>query len=354
MSGTLQYRQCGSSELKLSVLGLGCWAFGGGDYWGKQDQSDVNDVVHAAVDCGINYFDTAEAYNEGRSESSLGIALQGVPRDQVIIGSKVAPANCYPGTLEAHCEASLRRLATDYLDLYMIHWPIHAQSIRHFTKDAGVIANPPRIGEAFEALARLQQSGKIRHIGISNFSSGRMQEDIPPGISVAANQLPYSLLCRAVEFDAMPSCAEKGIGIIGYMTLLQGILAGKYPALADVPEWQRRTRHFAASGSPLCRHGEAGFEAETAAALAAIRAMASEHRLSMSELSIRWAVENPNVSCALVGARNRAQLASNVHALDIAVDQAMIDELNRLTDPLKAQMGNHLDLYESTANDRTL
>jgi len=107
MSVDMAYRQCGAADLKLSVLGIGCWTFGGGQYWGNQDQSDVNDVVHAAVDCGINYFDTAEAYNEGRSESSLAIAMQGLKRDEIIIGSKVTPANCYPGVLEEHCEASL-------------------------------------------------------------------------------------------------------------------------------------------------------------------------------------------------------------------------------------------------------
>jgi len=354
MSGDMIYRQCGASDLKLSVLGLGCWTFGGGQYWGNQDQSDVNDVVHAAADCGINYFDTAEAYNEGRSESSLAIALQGLRRDEVVIGSKVTPANCYPGVLEEHCEASLRRLHTDYIDLYMLHWPIHSHSIKHFTKDPAVIGNPPEIGRTFEILAKLKQSGKIRHIGISNFSAGRMKEDIPASIDVAASELPFNLLCRAVEFDAMACCKENGIGIIGYMTLLQGILSGKYASLAEVPEWQRRTRHFAASGSPLCRHGEAGFESETEKAVNAVRAIAAKNGVAMSELAIRWAAENEAMSCVLVGARNRAQLAANVHALAISIDPTVFDELDGLTDPLKQQMGNHLDLYESAGNDRTL
>jgi myo-inositol catabolism protein IolS len=354
MNVDMKYRQCGASDLKLSVLGLGCWTFGGGQYWGNQDQSDVNDVVHAAVDCGINYFDTAEAYNEGRSESSLAIAMQGLKRDEIIIGSKVTPANCYPGVLEEHCEASLRRLDTDYIDLYMLHWPIHPHSIKHFTKDPAVIGKPPEIGRTFEILARLKQSGKIRHVGISNFSAGRMKEDIPSNLAVAANQLPYNLLCRAVEFDAMASCKENGIGIISYMTLLQGILAGKYPTLAEVPEWQRRTRHFDSSGSSLCRHGEAGFEDETDRAIKAIKAVASANKVDMAELAIRWAVENTNIGCALVGARNRAQLNANVHALAIEIDPDVMEKLNSVTEPLKQQLGNHLDLYESAENDRTL
>lgn len=354
MTVDMAYRPCGAFDLKLSVLGLGCWAFGGGQYWGKQEQSDVNDVVHAAVDCGVNYFDTAEAYNEGRSETALGIALQGLRRDRLFIGSKVTPANCYPGVLEAHCEASLRRLNTDYIDLYMLHWPIHPHSIRHFTNDADIFANPPAIDRTLDILAALRESGKIRHVGISNFSSRRMHEDIQPSLTVAANQLPYNLLCRAVEFDTLSACKEKGIGVITYMTLLQGILAGKYPTLTEVPEWQRRTRHFAAAGSPLCRHGEGGFEAETEKVVMEIRAIAADIGMTMTELAIRWAVDNPAVSCALVGARNRSQLQANVGALGVDINVTLIERLNALTEPLKQQMGNHLDLYESVENDRTL
>src|SRR5690606_5455375 len=131
----MEYREIKNGDLKLSIIGTGCWSFGGGEYWGSQDQNDVNDVVHASVGFGINYFDTAEAYNDGRSETSLGIAMKGIPRDKLVIGTKVSPSNCYRDTLIEHCEGSLRRLETDYIDIYMIHWPIHPHSIRHFTQD---------------------------------------------------------------------------------------------------------------------------------------------------------------------------------------------------------------------------
>ena len=124
----MQARSCGKSDLVLSVLGLGCWSFGGGAYWGRCDQADADAVVRRAVELGITYFDVAEAYNNGRSEESLGIALKGVPREKVLIGSKVSPSHCYANTLPAYCDASLRRLGLDYLDLYMIHWPIHPHS----------------------------------------------------------------------------------------------------------------------------------------------------------------------------------------------------------------------------------
>ena len=105
----MEQRQCGNSDLRLSVLGAGCWAFGGGAYWGKQSQADVNDVVRLAADYGITYFDTAEAYNNGASEESLGKALRGVARDAVIVGTKVSPSNCAPDALPRHCEARALR-----------------------------------------------------------------------------------------------------------------------------------------------------------------------------------------------------------------------------------------------------
>ena len=167
----MELRKCGTAGLALPALGVGCWAFGGGEYWGSQDQGDVDAVVHAAIDAGCNYFDSAEVYNNGASESSLGTALEGV-RHRAIVGTKVSPSNCYAATLREHCEQSLRRLRTNYIDLYMVHWPIHPHSIRHFTNDEKVIGNPPRVEEAFDTLNRLRQEGKIRHIGVSNFGPG--------------------------------------------------------------------------------------------------------------------------------------------------------------------------------------
>lgn len=172
----MELRPCGKSSLKLSALGLGCWSFGGGAYWGDCNQQDVDAVVRRSVQLGINYFDAAEAYNDGRSEESLGQAVKGLPREKLVIGTKVSPPNCYAKMLPQHCEASLRRLGLDHVDLYMIHWPIHPHSIRHFTKDEAIINNPPTVEEAFGALARLNEQGKIRYIGVSNFG--------PPSVSI--------------------------------------------------------------------------------------------------------------------------------------------------------------------------
>jgi aryl-alcohol dehydrogenase-like predicted oxidoreductase len=348
----MKKKLCRNSGLKLSELGTGCWSFGGGDYWGEQNQKDVNNVVHASVDMGINYFDTAEAYNEGRSESSLGEAIDGIPRDKIIVGTKISPSNCYSKTLIKHCHASLKRLRTDYIDLYMIHWPIHPHSIRHFTDDALVIENPPEIDEAFQTLQELKKQGKIRYIGVSNFSSNRLK-DLPLE-EIAANELPYNLFCRSAEFDILPKCEAGGIGVIGYMALLQGILADIYPTLNDVPVWQRRTRHFNANGTKECRHGEQGAEEETNSALKSIRQICKETGFTMPEISIRWILENPAITCTLVGSRNIHELKANVRAVQEPLSKDLKAELDRITSPIMEKLGNHLDYYESAENDRTL
>ncbi len=347
----MKKRICKNSELELSVLGTGCWAFGGGEYWGQQNQDDVNEVVRASVDNGINYFDTAEAYNDGRSESSLGKAINGIPRDKILVGTKVSPSNCYKKTLVEHCDASLNRLQTDYIDLYMVHWPIHPHSIRHFTTDIHITENPPEISETLEALRFLKQQGKIRNFGVSNFSSTRLL-DLPLE-EIAVNELPYNLLCRAIEFDTLPLCKEKGIGVIGYMALLQGILADIYSSLGDVPVWQRRTRHFNCKSTEECRHGEEGAEKETNTALYGIRRICKETGFSMAEISIKWILENSAITCTLVGSRNREELEANVKAVSTPLSKEIKAELDRITFPLKEKLGNHFDYYESAENDRT-
>lgn len=348
----MKMRLCKNSGLELSELGTGCWAFGGGNYWGEQDQKDVNSVVHASVDLGINYFDTAEAYNEGRSESSLGEAIQGLSRDKIRIGTKVSPSNCYPKTLVEHCHKSLARLRTDYIDVYMIHWPIHPHSIRHFTDDEAIIQNPPLIDEAMETLLYLKAQGKIRYVGVSNFSSNRLK-DLPLS-EIAVNELPYNLFCRSAEFNILSDCAEKGIGVIGYMSLLQGLLADIYPTLNEVPVWQRRTRHFNANGTKECRHGEPGAENETNEALKALRRVANETGIPVPELAIRWILENPAITCTLVGSRNVKQLEANVRSVREPLSRDIKCELDRITVSIMEKLGNHLDYYESAENDRTL
>jgi aryl-alcohol dehydrogenase-like predicted oxidoreductase len=329
---------------------VGCWSFGGGDYWGRQDQEDADQVVRRAVELGINYFDTAEAYNDGRSESSLGRAIRGIPRDTIVIGTKISPGNTTPEALVRHCEASLERLGLEYVDLYMVHWPITAHSIGHFTEEAAPV---PSVAEAFETLRKLQQQGKIRHIGVSNFAAPKLTEAMDTGTEIAVNQLPYSLVARAIEFEILPLCVEVGVGVVGYMPLWQGLLSDRYERLDDLPAMRRRTRQFDARKNELSRHGEQGAERQTWEAVLAVRKLARELGSSTSDLALRWALTAPGMSCVLAGARNRAQLEANASAAAARLPREAVQKLSAATDGLKAKLGPSCDYFESTANDRT-
>lgn len=350
----MEQRICGASELSLSVLGVGCWQFGGGEYWGPQKQEDADAVVRAALEEGISYFDTAEAYNDGRSEEALGRAIRGIPRDRIVVGTKVSPPNAYRDTLVEHCERSLKRLGTDYVDLYMIHWPLTPHSVRHFTDDRQTIDSPPTVEEAVDALSRLRKSGKIRYAALSNFGPRPLSEFLSFGTSVAANQLPYNLLCRGIEVDLLPRCRRHGIGVIGYFTLLQGLLTDRYPGLSAVPEWQRRTRHFDSATSELARHGGAGYEAQTEATIGRIRDIGRMAGIPISSLAIRWAVSNPDITCALVGTRTPSRIRENALAASRALPPELLGALDEASRPLLEAMGAGFDYYESPENDRTV
>lgn len=346
----MERRRCGRSGLELPVLGLGCWAFGGGDYWGPHEQGDADAVVRRALELGVTYFDTAEVYNDGRSEASLGQALRGLPRDRVVVGTKVSPAHVQPDVLPRRCEASLRRLGTDCIDLYMVHWPITPHSIRHFDARLEVC---PAVDDAFATLIRLQEQGKVRHLGVSNFARNKLEEAQRHCPGLVANELPHNLLSRAIEREALPACRDLGVGAIGYMALLQGVLTDLYPTLDDVPPWQRRTRHFDARKTPAARHGLEGEEEAMAQALVEIRAVCRATGHSLSALALKWAVANPGLACTLVGSRSVEKLEANVRAVEQPLPAEIVARLDAITDPLKERLGPSFDYYESPQNDRT-
>ena len=348
----MQLRECGKSGLRLSALGIGCWSFGGAetDYWGSQDQNDAEEVVRCAVDLGINYFDTAEAYNSGRSETALGRAIRGVPRDLVVIGTKLSPSNAFPGKVTEHCEASLSRLGTDYIDVYMVHWPLTLKGIQQFDRS---ITTPPAADDVFAELRKLQDQGKIHHIGVSNFGRERLDEALRTGAAVAVNQLPYSLVSRAIEWEILPACAERGVGVVGYMALQQGLLSDRYTSLDDLPVLRRRTRHFDNRRVSQARHGEHGAESVLAEALQRVHSLARALHTTVSKLALAWCVARPSMTCTLAGARNARQLKENADAFAAPLPADVIGRLDEITRPLKEKMGSSFDYWESEANDRT-
>ncbi|MBN1864305.1 MAG: aldo/keto reductase [Victivallales bacterium] len=205
-----------------------------------------------------------------------------------------------------------------------------------------------------KTLGELRDEGKVRFVGVSNFGVGRLEEALEVFPDIVVNELPYSLLSRAIEFEALPGCVESGVGVIGYMTLLQGLLADIYPTLELVPPWQRRTRHFNSGACDLSRHGESGAEQETGEALSAIRECMADCGLSMPALAIKWAVANPAITCALVGARSIAELEDNIEFVRRPIPRDIYEKLDVATRPLMEKMGLGFDYYESIENDRTV
>jgi aryl-alcohol dehydrogenase-like predicted oxidoreductase len=347
----MEYRKLGKSDLHVSVLGVGTWPFGGGDYWGAQSQDDVDQVVHRALDLGINFFDTAEMYNNGASETSLGIALKG-KRDRAIIGSKVTPANAAPATMRKSCEQSLKRLGTDYIDVYMLHWPISSHSLEHFTSDQAAIARPPSIEEAFATMKALKNEGKIRAIGMSNHGVKQMDAVLGKMDDVVTNEMPYSLLSRAIEDSIIPYCAKHDIGIIAYMPLQQGLLTGLYGSADEIAPMQARSRHFHHSHGKGTRHGEEGAEAEVFAAIAKIKQVAAEQNVTIAVLSLAWVMANKYMTTTIAGSRTLAELSLNVGAVDYKISPEVIERLKVITAPVLEKLGSNPDYYENRLNSR--
>jgi aryl-alcohol dehydrogenase-like predicted oxidoreductase len=331
----IERRKYGLAGETLPVIGIGCWAFGGGDYWGHQDQKDVDAVVGLALERGVNYFDTAEEYNDGRSETALGLALKG-RRQNAIIGTKVPPNFTEPAILRQHCEDSLRRLGTDVIDIYMVHWPITDQSV----------------ADAFATLEVLQSEGKIRTIGVSNFGPQQLQEALVTGARITINQLCYNLLSRAIEAELMPLCSRLGIGILAYMPLLQGLLTGKYHSADEMPSVRTRTRHFRGDriGS---RHGEAGAEAETFAAIQGIREIASELQVPMEQVAIAWIFSRHAITSAIAGIRSVDQLEEAIASAEFRLPANMVARLDELTEPLLTRLGPSPDYFQPSLGGRT-
>lgn len=357
----MEQRPCGDTGPHLSVLGLGCWPFGGGDYWGPSDVEDVTRLVRQALDWGINIFDTAEMYNEGRSETFLGRALRGIDRGQVVVNTKVWPTHLHPHDLRASCEASLKRLALDYVDLYMIHWPLHERSYPLFadvsklgvTGQAGEYSNMPRLDDVVDTLLELQVEGKIRSLGLSNYGVERLQEIQGLGGSYVVDQVAYNLLTRAAEDELMPYCTQTGVGMMAYMVLMQSLLTDRYATLDEIPDWYTRTRHFNCQRNPKTRHGESGAEDLLLQALQGIRRIARDNGYTTATLSLKWVITNPNITCALVGTHSLESLEKNVKAAQDPLAPEILDQLNAVTLPLKQELGPGLDIFESSQNDRS-
>lgn len=348
----MKINRLGHSDLKVGRMGMGCWSFGGGSYWGEQAQSDVDSVVSACLESGVNYFDTAEAYNDGESEVSLGKALKG-RRSEAVIGTKISTSNVGPGLVRKHCEESLKRLGTDYIDLYMLHWPINQKAVEGFSGAPADDTTLPSNEEVFEDLYQLKKAGKVRWIGVSNHGVRQLEQIRQTGVEIVANELPYNLISRAIEGEIAAACSENGIGIIGYMAMQQGILANIYQSIDEIPPAQAHSRHFAnCRGGDMSRHYEDGAEEEISILMTELRKISSEIGVGVPTLSLAYALNYAYVSCTLVGSRNIKQFNDNLKTEAWEMPQELRKKLDKISQPVLDKLGYSPDYYEGRSTSR--
>lgn len=329
----MQYTTLPHTGIAISQIVLGCWALGGGYTWGDQDDKTSIETVDAALDVGINCFDTAEYYGKGQSESVLGRALSG-KRQKAVVISKIWVENMARDTVVAACENSLKRLKTDYLDVYMIHWPNREVPL----------------SETLEGMAALKESGKVRALGVCNFGSLDLSEACEVA-DIVADQLPYSLLFRAIEYDVLPTCIEKNVPVMAYSTLAQGLLTGKFRSDSDVDDERARIR-FYSKERPGTSHNEPGYEKQVFEAINQLRSTCEMLRIPMAHAAIGWVLQQEGVSAALVGARTPQQARENVQYLERALNTETYCELGNATMALKVAMGPNPDMWRSESRFR--
>jgi len=321
----MKYRKLGRTETEVSVICLGCGPFGGDETCGGQGEGNSLAVIRASLDAGVNFFDTAEIYGNGASEEFLGRALAGM-RDRVVIASKASPANLAPAKIKSACEGSLRRLRTDYIDLYQIHWP-----------------NPDvPVADTLGAMEELKAQGKIRRIGVSNFGVSYLAELLAAG-RTEGNQLCYNLLWRAIEYEIQPACVENDISILCYSPMCQGLLTGKFSSAKVVPDSRAMTRLFSSKNRPASEHDEPGCEDEVFRAIDEIRRTCLRIGTPMGQAALGWLLEQRGVTSVIAGARNAEQAAENARAADIELPADAIEELSAATQRVKAHIGANAD-----------
>jgi len=330
----MEYRELGKGGPRVSVVGLGTWQFGdpSGTYQ-KQSEEVEFQIVKAALDHGINFFDTAEAYGGGESERALGKALArtGRKRSEYVLASKVNNTDLSPERVVAITDQSLKNLGTPYLDLLQIHWPSSQVPLK----------------DTMQAMEKLLKDGKIKAIGISNFGVLDTKDAIDTGVPFVSSQLPYSLITRSIELEITDVCKKYNIGILGYCPLAQGLLTGRYKTLEDTLKNPGlcRSRLFHKSRSPNCRHNEEGCEKELFAAIDAIHKQSEKLKIPMNHVALSWVIHQPGVTSVLVGASTPDHVTSNAKAASVKLNQEELKVLKEATDPVLKCLGKNPDLW---------
>ncbi len=311
----MEKRSLGTSDIKITPILMGTWQAGKKQWVGIED-ADTIKAIRAAFDAGMTTVDTAEVYGAGHSEQIVAQALSDV-RDQVVYATKVFANHLKHDQVIEACERSLKNLNTDYIDLYQIHWPSGSF-------DSEIVP----IEETMSALNQLKQQGKIRAIGVSNFSRSQLEEAASYG-RIDSLQPPYSLFWRWVEQDAMPYCVQNNISILAYSPLAQGLLTGKFERGHKFAPEDNRSKNKLFQGENYQRAQQA---------LDKLRPIAQRHQTSLANLALAWLIAQPQTN-AIVGARNAEQAAANALAADI---QLSADDLQEI-DAIGRIVTDHLD-----------
>lgn len=313
----MQTRRLGNSDLEITRIGFGAWAIGGGGWefaWGPQDDAQSIAAIREALDLGINWIDTAAVYGLGHSEEVVARALEGLPADQqpyvftkceLTWNERGEIIRCLKAeSIRRECEASLRRLKVDVIDLYQIHWPVPDEDIE----------------EGWSTLARLQEEGKVRWIGVSNFDVRQMERAraIAP---ITSLQPPYSLIQPQVQEEILPYCAAHGIGVIAYSPMASGLLTGAMTRerLAALPadDWRRRNANF--QEPKLTRN---------LALVEVLRRIGERHGQPPGVVAVAWVLRHPAVTGAIVGARRPGQIGQILPAASLRLSEADMAEID--------------------------
>lgn len=312
----MRTRKLGTTDLELTVIGLGTWAIGGSWQfgWGPQDDADSIRTILAAVDGGINWIDTAPIYGCGHSEFVVGLALREMSEKPLIAtkcsllwNDKREKFSCLDrDSIIKECEDSLKRLGVDVIDLYQMHW-----------------SNPEeQLEEGWGAMAELVEQGKVRYIGVSNYTVEQL-ERVAKIHPVASLQPPYSMLKRDIEADLIPYCGEHNIGIVAYSPMQKGLLTGKFSA-----------EHMETLAPDDHRRDDPMFNGESLeknlAIVDKLKAIAERSGKTVAQLAIAWVLRKEQVTAAIVGARKQKQIEETVQAGDWVLSETDIEEVETI------------------------
>jgi aryl-alcohol dehydrogenase-like predicted oxidoreductase len=319
----MEYRQLGHSGLRVSALTLGTMTFGGRDRFASVGSTDVEGAtrqIDLCLDRGVNFIDTANVYSAGVSEEILGAALKG-RRDRVLIATKARmPMGDGPNDaglsrhhLIAECEASLRRLGTDHIDLYQVHeWD-----------------GQTPLEETLEALDTLVRSGKVRYVGASNYAGWQLMKALATSDRhgyqrFVTQQIYYSLQARDAEYELVPLAVDQGVGILVWSPLAGGLLSGKFRRGVEGPAGSRALSDW---GEPPVRDQEQLYDT-----IEALVEIGEGHGVSAAQVALAWLLGRPGVVSLIIGARNDEQLADNLAAADLALgdeERARLEQVSR-------------------------